>query len=152
MKGYILAIAGVVLLSAVVAVISPSGKMGKFVKGMVKLIGLVILITPFVSFFRGDGFSFESQEQIQIDESYLESSAELMSDADEREIAGYLSKKFGILAEINCIRNTDSRFSVKSLQVKILDFGINAEDEHINIISQIRSELNERYGCDTEIL
>ena len=29
MKGYILAIAGVVLLSAVVAVISPSGKMGK---------------------------------------------------------------------------------------------------------------------------
>ena len=38
MKAYILSIAGVVLLSAVITIIAPSGKMGKFLRGAVKLV------------------------------------------------------------------------------------------------------------------
>ncbi|MDE6274078.1 MAG: stage III sporulation protein AF [Clostridiales bacterium] len=150
MKGYILSIAGVVLLSAVVAVIAPNGKMGKFVKGTVKLIGLVILITPFVSLFRGEGFVFQS-ENIALDSAYIQNSVNLMSDADEREIASYLKSEYGVTAEVECERNSDSRFSVKTLRIKIVDFGIIGDGEHIDNLSSIRSDLEKRYCCEAEV-
>lgn len=150
MKEYILSIAGVVLLSAVVAVIAPNGKMGKFVKGTVKLIGLIILITPFVSLFRGEGFAFIS-EKIVLDSAYIQNSVDLMSDADAREITGYLKAEYGVVAEVECERDSDSRFSVKTLRVKIVDFGIIDEDEHIDILSSIRSDLKKRYCCEAEV-
>ena len=59
MKAYILAIAGAVLLSAVVAVIAPSGKMGKFVRGITKLFILLVMLSPLVSFLlKGATFDF----------------------------------------------------------------------------------------------
>ena len=48
MKAYILSIAGAVLLSAVITIISPSGKMGKFIKGTSKLLILVIMLAPVI--------------------------------------------------------------------------------------------------------
>ena len=43
MKAYILSIAGVVLLAAVITIIAPGGKMGKFLKGAVKLVILFVM-------------------------------------------------------------------------------------------------------------
>lgn len=151
MKAYILSIAGVVLISAVVSIIAPNGKMGKFIRGAVKLVGLVVLLTPFVSLFQGKGFSFESA-RFDTDETYLQRCVALMEERDEEEIQTFLQETFSVTAEAAVKRETDSVFSVKIIQIKISDFGINGEGEHINIVDQIKEALLKKYGVTAEIL
>ena len=51
MKAYVLSIAGIVLVIAAVTIISPSGKMGKFIKGAGRLFILAVMVAPFATFF-----------------------------------------------------------------------------------------------------
>ena len=44
MKAYVLSIAGIVLVIAAVTIISPSGKMGKFIKGAGRLFILAVMV------------------------------------------------------------------------------------------------------------
>ena len=48
-------------------------------------------------------------------------------------------------------RNADATFSYQKIVVRILDFGISGEDEHIYMIEKIESELESYYGCDAEV-
>ena len=81
MTGYILSIAGVVLLSALVAMIAPSGKMGEFLKGVTKLVTLFILLAPIGKLAAGDEFIF-SVGKIETDEAYLAYCAQELSAQD----------------------------------------------------------------------
>lgn len=149
MKAYILSIAGVILISTLVSVIAPSGKMGKFVKGISKLFLVVILISPFASWMNGEGFSFET-DALGRDERYLSACTSLLSRRDEAEIAAYLSEEYGIVGDVVVSRNSDD-FSYEKISVRITDFGINGEGPHIDILSKIGESLKERYGCRVEV-
>ena len=148
MRAYVLSIAGAVLVSAVLSIIAPSGRMGKFVKGMTKLFILVVLITPFVTFFRGDSFIFASGD-VGTDEGYLERSALLMSEAEAREIEAKLKEEYGIGANVHVTRGTD--FVRLKIVVNIYDFGIFGQDEHIDIVAKVQAYLKDLYGCDAEV-
>lgn len=152
MKVYVLAIAGAVLLSAVVSIVAPEGKMGKFVKGGMKLVVLIVLVAPFVTFFvKGELPSFTDRSSIAADESYLETCGKLLKESDERAILSYLKENYGVTADV-LLEYSDDRFAVrKKICVKIKDFGIYPEDEHIDIMKKITAALRERYGCDTEV-
>lgn len=150
MKAYILSIVGVVLLTAIVGMIAPSGKMGNFIKGTVKLVGVFVLVSPFVTLLSGKGEVFGDKAAYETDETYLERSADLMAEADGREIAAYLREKYSLTAEVSVIREIPS-FFVKSIAVKISDFGINGDGEHIDIVTRVKSDLKARYGCEAEI-
>ena len=149
MRAYVLSIAGAVLISAVLSIIAPGGKMGKFVKGMTKLFILVVLVTPFVTFFRGKGFLFVSGT-LKEDSAYLERSAQLMAEADAREIEAVLKEKFEIGASAEVTRSA-SDFARQKIVVKIFDFGIFGQDEHIDIVAKVQAYLKEWYGCETEV-
>lgn len=149
MKGYIFSIVGVVLLTALVAIVAPSGKLGGFIKGLVKLAGVFVLVSPFVALFSGESFAFETGTYAY-DEEYLATSGALMEQEDEGAIAAYLTKEYAVTAEVR-VKRTIPSFSLKSIQVNIVDFGINGENEHINIVSRIQSDLKGRYGCEAEV-
>ena len=149
MRLYILSIAGVVLISAVISIIAPSGKTGKLVKGMTKFFIIVVLIAPFVSIFRGEGFVFASSE-IGEDRAYLERSATLMAEADAREIKAWLSEEYGIKADA-VVSRSPVDFSHVKIVVKIRDFGIFGQDGHIDIVAELETLLRERYGCESEV-
>lgn len=149
MRGYILCIAGVVLLSAVLSVIAPSGKMGKFIKGMTKLAVVAVLVAPFLSFARGEGFTFESKQLFE-DDSYLRSCMELLEEDDERAVKRLLQEKFGIEAEVNAERAED--LSLKKISVKVTDSGIYGQDKHIDMIADVEKLLCETYGCEAEVV
>ncbi len=150
MKAYILAIAGAVLITAVISVISPNGKIGKFIKGAMKLLVLVVLISPFTNWFGGGKFQF-SEKEIGTDQAYLEHCAALLSEEDEKRIAKNLEEEYSVTADIKVTRNPTENFSFQKITVKILDYGIIGQDEHINILIRIREALQKKYGCITEV-
>ena len=71
MKAYILSIVGVILLTAVITIIAPHGKMEKFLKGTAKLVVLSALIAPIAGFLTEKAPSLSAAE-IGTDTAYLE--------------------------------------------------------------------------------
>lgn len=147
--GYILSIAGIVLLSAVISVIAPGGKMGKFVKGMTRLFIFVVLVAPFVKLVRDPEALLPSAE-IGVDRGYLSVYTDMLSRADEREIAALLRAEFGVEAEVSVSRSFDD-LSYEKIIVRIFDLGINGDEAHIDILSAIGERLEKIYGCKAEV-
>ena len=150
MKAYILSIAGIVLLSAVVTMIAPSGKMGKFVRGTTKLLILLVMLSPIISWIQGKTDLSLSSSGFQTDEAYLERCISLMEEGDARAISEYLLSEYEVTAEIVAARDTDC-FRLQKIVVKIVDFGIIGQDGHINIMTRIREDLKSRYDCEVEV-
>lgn len=150
MKEYILSVAGIVLLSAVITVILPGGKMGKFIKGAMKLFTLAVLVSPFVKHFE-TGTIAMPEENIQLNMEYLTHCAATLAEADERAIAEELSQTYSVTAEVKVERRAEAQFPLEKILVKITDFGINGQDEHIHIMSLIQENVTNRYGCQTEV-
>ncbi len=151
MKGYILSIAGIILISAVVTIVAPNGKMGKFVKGTVGLFILVVMISPLIGWMQKDAPAVEGETAIAEDESYLSKCAEMLAERDEEEIASSIAEQFGIRAEVEVRRAATAWFEREKITVKLDAEGINGEEERINIMTRIREALSVRYGCALEI-
>ena len=150
MKAYILSIAGIVLLTAVISVISPHGKMGAFLKGVSKLAILVVMVSPVASFFTEHTNTLASSE-ISADTEYLAYCAGKLSEQDERTIEEMLYKEYGVTASAEVARDKTDIFDFENIRIKILDFGIIAQDEHIHIIEEISKSLEASYGCRAEV-
>lgn len=151
MKAYILSIAGIVLVIAAISIVSPNGKMGKFVKGIGRLFILVVMVAPFASFFGEKKSSVFTSEKIDTDESYLLYCAQILSDKDEKEISAYLDDTFSVIAEVDVFRSRNNGFPRERIEVKIIDFGIFGQGGHIDKTEDVRKALEERYGCEAVV-
>ena len=54
-------------------------------------------------------------------------------------------------AEVQVNRRADGEFSYEKILIKITDFGIIGQDEHIHISEEIEKMLEARYSCDAEV-
>lgn len=149
MKAYVLSLAGVILISAVISVVAPAGKMGGFIKGMTRLFIFVVLISPFVRFVKNPD-AFLTGAEIETDDGYLKTYSAMLSRSDEEEIAAWLKETYGVTAELNVSRSFDD-FSYEKITVRVRDFGINEVETHIDILSAIGEKLHGRYGCEVEV-
>lgn len=149
MKAYVLSIAGAVLISAIVSILMPEGRMGKFIRGTTKLFLIVVLVSPFVSWMGGKGFIFTDKE-IGTDEEYLLYCAALLSQKDEEELVLWLNETYGVEAEVEVSRSPDG-FRHEKIKVVITDFGINEDRTHIDIVADVKRALAQRYGCPAEV-
>lgn len=150
MTRYILAIVGVVLVSAIITIIAPGGKMGRFLKGATKLATLVVMLSPLANLTSGEGLTF-SVTQLQTDEGYLAHCAGELAQKDADAIAIWIDETYGVTASAQVERSTDATFSYQKIAVVIIDFGIYEQEERIYISEQIQSVLQSRYGCETEV-
>ena len=151
MRAYVLSIAGIVLVIATISIISPSGKMGKFIKGMGRLFILVVMVAPFASFFGQKKENFFSSGDMDVDSNYLAHCVAILCEEDEKEIASYLSDEFSVTAEVKVFRKESSGFPREKIEAKIIDFGINGQDGHIDRAEDVRSALKARYGCEAVV-
>lgn len=151
MTEYILSIVGVVLLSSLISLIAPDGKMGHFLKGATKLVTLFVMLAPLGRFVAGEEQMF-SVADLKTDQAYMAYCADELAIRDETNIVLWLSKTYGVTGEANVERNPDTTFSYQKIAVTITDFGIYAQDEHIHISEQIEDALETRYGCETEVM
>ncbi len=149
MGAYILSIAGVILISAVISIIAPSGKMGKFVKGMTRLFIFVVLIAPFVKLIKSPE-TVLSDAEIGLDEGYLSAYSSMLSRSEAETVAASLKEEYGVTAEVELLRSPEN-LSYEKITVCVTDFGINGEETHIDILSSIAESLYARYGCMTEV-
>lgn len=149
MTAYILRVAGAVILSAVLSLIVPEGKMGAFLRGICKLFLVAVLISPVLGFFSEGKFSFTSGSSTPSDEAYLLHCAEILSREDEKVIQKMVKEEFGLEAEVQVERGAD--YSYKKIFVHLPEDGITVGDEHIHIASEIKSRLV-GYGCETEVV
>lgn len=151
MQAYILSIAGAVLISAVITIISPNGKMGKFLKGAMKLFVILVLVTPFVKWLGSGELSLGSSAAIKADESYLRACAEKLEEEDERAIAEALKTQFSVEGSAEVVRGTSANFPCQKITVKISDFGIFGQDAHKDITDRVQAFLTEKYKCPAEV-
>lgn len=152
MKAYILAVAGAVLLSAAISVLLPSGKMGKFVRGMVQLLVFSIVVAPLVSLIAKKDLSLFPAAQIGTDEGYLTGCAKLLSERDEEEIAAYILAEFSLNADAEVSRGTQDGFPLQKIKVNLSPDGINGQEGHIHIAERLRTALEEKFDCPPEIV
>ncbi len=151
MKAYVLSVAGAVLLSAVLAIIAPSGRTGKFIKGISKVFVLSVLVSPFFGLLKGNTPSFSGKNAFESDVSYFTACADLLEEEDSKEIQALLQEQFELETEVTTKRSSVD-LSLKKITVKLVSFGINEQGGHIDIVSDVQAYLEKRYGCETEVL
>lgn len=152
MKAYLLSIAGIILISAVISIVSPNGKMGKFVKGIARLAILVVMVSPLAAFVQNRNDAIFQGGVLRTDESYLAHCAELLVEKDEKEISVYLNERFSVVVEVNVFRGESNGFPRKKIEVKIIDYGIIGQGEHIDRAESVKKALEERYGCEAVVV
>ncbi len=150
MKAYILSIAGVILLSAVISVIAPSGKTGKFIKGTVRLFILAVMLAPLFGWVKkGEPPAISENAAISEDEGYLMACAELLATQDEREIEAYLREQFGVEGEVRVERGAEPTFPRKKICITLS--GIIGEDGRIHIMTRVKEGVQQKFGGEVEV-
>lgn len=151
MKEYILSIAGIVLISALITILSPSGKTGKFVKGMSRLAILVVMLAPVAGWISGEQPKAGESLLQEADGGYLDACAQKIERADEEEIERMLSERYGCGGEANVLRKRDGLFSPQKITIRLDLSGINDEDERIHIMTCVERDFKAKYGCEVEV-
>ena len=140
MKSYVLAVAGMAMLTAIISVVMPRKKFAKTIEGILKLCMILTLVAPILGFMRQDTTFFLSDTGISaVDGAYINNSYAL---ALEREIEGQFGVTVRAEVEISGKTETDASDAASAngetkIRIYIEDFGMNDEEEHINIITQI---------------
>lgn len=105
MKEYLLSVVGITLLSALLIHILPQGKMNKAVKGWVRAVCLLVVISPVLAVFESaskkGGWKnffddFFSQTVIQTDDKYIDYCREKSVADAEKRLQTKINEKFGI--------------------------------------------------------
>ena len=139
-KGYILTLLGVAILSVLIDVIMPSGKMQKFVKSMFSILILTAIIMPIISLINSD-FNLTSSyknEIIKVDTDFLDATNKKIYKQIETSIEteikniGYSNVLINITFETN---NYSTKIS--NVQIDISNIEINKNKPHKEIKSDI---------------
>ena len=75
MEGYILAVCGAVILSALVTILLPEGKTGKFINGMLRVFCVAVMLVPLYGMFEKFGapsLPEGGSEEVALDEGFME--------------------------------------------------------------------------------
>ena len=88
-------------------------------------------------------------EKAEAVEAAAEAAAE-KAEAAEAAIEAALEEEYGIGTDVEVSRSFDD-FSYEKIKVVVLDFGINADESHIDILSNVKTRLSGRFGCPVEV-
>ena len=149
MQAYIWAVCGAVIISALAAILMPEGKIGKFINGILKLFCLSVMIAPLFALFEkftgeppaGDGSDSAGAE---LDDDFIEYMFGKRAQEEADSLEELLEEEFaiGVSAEI-LWDYADYAYNVTNVNIKIENFGMYGNDEHIIIIAQVESRTQE---------
>ena len=152
MKEYVLSVAGMAILTAVVSVLIGEKKYGKTVNGVLKLCMLLTMISPIFQYMGQDTTTFfPSQSIFGQDYAYINNSYSLALETQ-------LKQRFDVTAEVEVQVESKLQPSaqsnvyadgIQSVKIYIFDFGMNDREPHINIITQIAEEVKTLCNCQS---
>ena len=150
MSEYLLSIVGIVFLSAIVNAILPEGKTSGMVKSVLKLLCVLVILTPFAKIVQKGGAGIEnyfSQSVIKIDENFIEYCSEKAISAAQTKIEEEIFQEFGQQSSVKL----DWRYSQVETQggmMEIVYIYVQSSEENQ---AEIQEYLCKKYGCKVEM-
>lgn len=149
MQAYIWAVCGAVIISALAAILMPEGKIGKFINGILKLFCLSVMIAPLFALFEkftgeppaGDGCDSAGAE---LDDDFIEYMFGKRAQEEANSLEELFEEEFAIGVSAEILWNyAEYAYNVTNVNIKIENFGMYGNDEHIIIIAQVESRTQE---------
>lgn len=146
MKTWILSIGAIIILTSILTLILPEGKLGKNIKGIFSLIVVLIIVQPLIELKNGE---------IDFNEIYTEKEILLQEDyifyVNEQKITNYQNQcQFFLLdlgikdakTSIDYIVDEFGQVEIVLVNVDLENSVINSKDEHIDITKEISSGIS----------
>lgn len=134
MSEYILKVVGVVFISIMVDLIIPSGKMEKYVKGVMALVIVFVIISPIPTFIKGMQDQKIDISTNLIDENFVKKANLLKEDAVKSTIISSLDAEGINNADIILVADaTKTEMKFLFVYVNLSNLVINEKNQSINI-------------------
>lgn len=145
LNSYLLSILGVVLITVLIDLVLPDGKINKYIKSIVAIVVVAVILSPvaklalpdfdFTEYFRTAGYEINEEALNNISSSQI---AILNKDIEEKlEKLGFL----GVHVTI-CTKSSQNP-EIKYIYVDLADLVINKNEEHIDYYTKIRESILE---------
>lgn len=157
MQTYILSVCGAVIISALVMILLPEGKLGKFVQGILRLFCLFVVTMPLFSLVASwkDGnvqLPGTEGEGAVLDEEFISYVFSQRAEEEETAWCDYISEEFEVRVSAEVLWEfVDYAYKVTRIKIKIEDFGIYEEDEHIFVIEQVKERISGMVSAEVEV-
>ncbi len=157
MEAYILSVSGAVLVSAVAVMLLPEGKIGKFIGGILKLFCLLVILLPIPKMlgkYLGQDMEIPSfSEEGELDDGFIDYMFDKRAKEEAELLKKQIEEKFEIVVNIQIKwEYAEYAYNVTKITVKIENFGIYGDDEHINVIEQVKEYVAGIYqGSEVEV-
>lgn len=148
MKEWIYSILAIILLTTIISIIVPDGKLGKMIKGIFALIVMLVIISPIMSFssFNTDSLINNTQIDGSIQDSFLNFINENKTQNLENEILESFNK-IGVknaLIDLDYEYSSEYVYSIKNAKIYLNNAVINSEKEHILVIEEMINTVIEK--------
>ena len=142
MKAWIISIVSVVLITSIVCLILPQGKMGRYVKNIFSILTILVIIKPII-YLKNSSFDFEqvANGEVVIQTDFINYIYEKRVDEQEKNCIKIIENK-GIKNV-----NVDITFSVENLDIKIRLVQIKLNNSVI-ISDKQHIDIKEEISCD----
>lgn len=150
MSDYLLSVVGIVFLSSMINAIIPEGKTSGMVKSVVKLLCILVILTPFAKIMQKEGTALEdyfSKSVIKIDENFIEYCSEKTILTAQTQMEKEILDEFETQTFVRLewvYDAADKANGAMQNRIKITCIYIEAPIENQ---SQIQEYLVQRYGC-----
>ncbi len=104
MSGYVLSVIGIILISAILTAVLPSGKTSSVIKGVTRLACVLVIVMPILVFFQSGEWKIGktffpgdfSESVIQTDETFIQYYSEMRVREAERKLEEALFEEFSV--------------------------------------------------------
>lgn len=153
MQAYIWAVCGAVIISALASILLPEGKTGKFINGILKLFCLSVMLTPLFAILAAGELpqGGNGSGQTELDSSFIEYMFGRRAEADAEALDTAIESEFSIAVSAEILWDyAEYAYNVTDVNIKIENFGMYGDDEHIFIIGRVESRAKEMFP-DAEV-
>lgn len=159
-KTWILSIAGIIILSAMLSLILPEGKAGKLIKSILALLVILVIIKPLFSIFSGGEVSFMPENQTIVTEQQ-----NFIDYINGKKIESYktnteqILKNHGVYdAQIEIIVLTDNDINeytnggpiIQKIIIDLKNSVIKSDSPHKDIVKDLKKDLAEYFSLSQE--
>lgn len=148
MQAYIWAVCGAAIISALAAILLPEGKIGKFINGILKLFCLAVMLTPLFGLFGEFSEKLPSggddSAETELDSDFIDYMFGRRAEENAAELEKLLEEEFGVAVSAEILWDyAEYAYNVTDVNIKIENFGMYGDDQHIFIIGQVASRTQE---------
>lgn len=151
MKNWIISVASVVIITAIISMIVPDSKMGKYVRGIFSFFVMLVIIQPiFTNKISLINFSTANDNEIYIQENYVDFVIKKRIESYESDCV-IIAKKCGIenaKIEVDYSIDQNGQICINNVNLNLKDSVIISDKEHIVILKETKSAIAKYLGID----